>query len=213
MNSNNVVYNANLIQLGKKLNKLGINTINHSKNDIEIFFDDTQKDIILNTLSQVDTHKNGFIFKTIKKGDQRIKSVLITFYRNMDLSCDFLNGCLDNKYDLFNLNNFNKIDLILDTFPYDNIEFSIKKNFDIRDKYLITFKLVMTEEQLNKNENFISDNDEFSSRLVHTICTKNQDGNYDVTYGLLYENEEDLDNLLTIKNENTYSKKLVKQLI
>lgn len=213
MNSNNVVYNTNLIQLGKKLNNLGINTINHSENDIEIFFDDTQKDIVLNVLSQVDTHKNGFVFKTTKKGDQRIKSVLVTFYRNMDLSCSYLNGCLDKKYDLFSLNNFNKIDLILDSFPYDNIEFSIKKNFDIRDKYLITFKLVMTEEQLNENESFISNSDELSSRLVHTICKKNQDNSYDVTFGLLYANEEDLDNLLTIKNENTHSKKLVKQLI
>lgn len=213
MNSNNVVYNANLIQLGKKLNNLGINTINHSGNDIEIFFDDTQKDIVLNMLSQVNTHKNGFVFKTIKRVDQRIKSVLVTFYRNIDLSCSFLNGCLDNKYDLFNLNSFNKIDLILDSFPYDNIEFSIQKNFDIRDKYLITFKLVMTEEQLNKNESFISNSNELSSRLVHTICTKNQDGNYDVTFGLLYETEEDLDNLLTIKNENTNKKKLVRQLI
>lgn len=213
MNSNNIVYNSNLIKLNKKLNLMGIKNITHTNNSIEIFFDEEQKEVILNMISQIDTPKNGFIFKSHKEGEKTIKSVLVTFYRDMNLNCELLNGYLENRFDLNNLNSFNKIDIIQDSLSYNNVNFAIKKNYDVLDKYLVTFNFIMTKEQLDSNNNFVLNNEELNPKLIHTICQKNEDDTYNVTYSLLYENENDLDNLLTIKNENTNTKRLVKQLI
>ena len=213
MDTNHTIYNSNLIKLNKKLNSMGIKSNSYNNNNIEIFYNEEQKELILNMISQIDTSKNGFIFKSHKDGEKNIKSVLITFYRDMNLNCELLNGYLENRYDLSNLNNFNKIDIILDSLSYTDMNFAIKKNYDILDKYLVTFNFIMTKEQLENNNNFVLNNEELNPRLIHTICQKNEDNTYNVTYSLLYENENDLDNLLTIKNENTNTKKLVKQLI
>jgi len=215
MKHENIAFNTNLNILKNQLNALGISCLNHEQNDIEIFFNDDQKELILNMLSQIDSSKNGFTFKILKDNDQVIKSVLVKFFRNMDLSCEFLNNYLNNAYYSSNLNVFNKIDVILDSFPFDEVVFSIDKNTNIRDKFLVSFSSIVTEEQLNGEENFVLENEELKDRIVHTICSKRDDNCYNVTYDLLYQNENDLDNLLTLNNKktNTSSKKLVKQLI
>lgn len=215
MEYENVILNRNLIILINNLKTYGIECSGIRNNSIEIFFDDNQKELILNMLSQIDSSKNGFIFKIAKKDNQKIKSVIVSFYRNLDLSCEFLNGYLDNDYLAHNLNAFNKLDIILDSFPYDNVTFTIQKNTQIKNGYLVTVNQNMPKEQMNGDENIVLNTDELKKRIIHTICLNNNDDSYNITYDLLYKDEEDLDNLLTIKNTNTNTKpkKLVKQLV
>lgn len=210
MNFENKSFNANLNKLMKSLNSLEIMCESKSINSLEIFFDDNQKELVLNMVSQVNSDKNGFVFNVRKSGDKKTKSILITFFRNMDLSCKLLDGFLHAENYSYCLNAFNKLDIILDSFPYDNITLSIQKNMDIKDGYLVTFNQTLTNEQINGNDNIVLNNEELKSRLIHTIYSKNEDNTYNATYGIIYSDENDLNNLLVMKNTNTVSKKLVR---
>lgn len=215
MNNNNVHFNKHLNLLMKALNSAEIKCINHAENCLEIFFNDNQKEFILNMLSQIDTCKNSFIFKARKSGVQKEISVTITFKRNIAINCNLLISYINNDFHTYNLNTFNKIDLILDSFNIDNTTLTVQKNTYVENGYLVTFNQQMTKEQFESQENFVYENEELKSRLIHTICTKNEDGTYDVTYGLLYKSENELHNLLRIENKNTIStvKKLKRTLI
>ena len=189
MKYQNTSCNSDLNLLMRTLKSLGINCINPTEESLEIFFNDNQQELVLNMLSQIDTCKSGFVFRVRKSGDQKIKSATVKFKRNMNISCGLLTNYLNADFHKYNLNTFNKIDLILDSFNYDDITLSIQKNMDIENEFLITLSQKMTKEQLENKENIIFDNEELYPRLIHTICTQNQDGTYSVTYGLLYNNE------------------------
>lgn len=212
MNNDNKCFNVSLYKLMNSLNTLGIKCKSNNRYNLEIFFNDTQKELVLNMLSQVNSDKNGFTFNITKSGDKKIKSAEVTFFRNIDLSCRLLDGFLHKENYSYCLNAFNKLDIILESFPYDNITLSIKKNMDVKEGFYVTFNQTLTSDQLNE-DNLVLNNEELSSRLIHTIYSKNKDGSYNVTYGLIYNDENDLNNLLIIKNTNATSKKLIKTIV
>lgn len=202
MKNTNLSLNYTLNLLTKRLNNLGIKTNITGENSLEIIYNEEQKEYVLNMISQIDTNKNGFEFKKRKSNEQNINSVNITFYRNINTTCELLMYYMDSKIGTYNINTFNKIDLSLDTFTYEDAMISIKKNIDANNKYMVTITKEITKDELLEKGNVILNNEILNSKLVHIIVREKINGNYIISNTLLFQEEKELSDLLYINNNN-----------
>lgn len=209
MENKKISLNYTLNLLTKRLNILGIKANITGENSLEIIYNEEQKEYVLNMISQIDTNKNGFEFKKIKNNEQNINSVNITFYRNINTTCELLMYYIDSKLGTYNINTFNKIDLALDSFTDEDAIISIKKNIDANNKYMVTITKEISKNEFLEKGHIILNSEILNSKLVHIIVKENKNGNYIISNTLLFQDEKELNDLLYIKNDK--SKTLVRR--
>lgn len=201
MENKKISLNYTLNLLTKRLNILGIKANITGENSLEIIYNEEQKEYVLNMISQIDTNKNGFEFKKIKNNEQNINSVNITFYRNINTTCELLMYYIDSKLGTYNINTFNKIDLALDSFTDEDAIISIKKNIDANNKYMVTITKEISKNEFLEKGHIILNSEILNSKLVHIIVKENKNGNYIISNTLLFQDEKELNDLLYIKND------------
>lgn len=203
MKNTNLSFNQTLNLLVKTLNNLGIKTNITAENSIEIIYNEEQKEEILNMLSQIDTDKNGFEFIKTKNKGQTINTINVTFYRNINVTCELLMYYINSSIGTYNINTLNKIDLALDTFSYEDTTISIKKNIDTNNGYLVTITKEISKEEAEEKNHIISNDEILNSKLIHIIVQQKENGNCIISNTIFFKNEKDLSDLLCVKKENT----------
>ena len=182
--------NYELQLLANKLNSNNIPTRSTNYNELEIFYDENNKDVVLNLLSTIKNNKIGYKFKSIKEK----KSVIINFGSRININVEYLTKLLNTTIPT-DTTNYTIIDNILDNYSVDNIDLSIQENMEYKNNYLVTISEILDKEDMENNNTFVVKNN-LTNNIIHTIVRPEPNNKFKITYRLLYSNINDLSNLL-----------------
>lgn len=183
--------NYELQLLVNKLNSSNIPTRGIGYNELEIFYNESNKDIILSLLSTIKNSKTGYKFKKIKNN----KSVTINFGSRININVEYLTKLLNNTIPT-DTTNYTIIDNILDNYSVDNIDLSIQENMEYKNNYLVTISEILSKEDIENNNTYVFNNN-LTSNIIHTIVKPEPNNKYKITYRLLYNDIKALSSLLT----------------
>ena len=185
--------NYELQLLVNKLNSSNIPSKGIGYNKIEIFYNESNKDIIFNLLNKIRNNKIGYQFTASKNNDTINKSIIINLGSRINITTEHLTKILKNL--VIEENNFTIIDNIINNYLTENIEMSIQDNMDYKNSYLITFNEILNKTDIENNNTYIVNNN-LTNNIIHTIVKPEQNRKYKITYRLLYNTIEDLKELL-----------------
>ncbi len=181
--------------LVNKLNSSNIPTRGTRYNELEIFYNEDSKDIVLNILNTIKTNKIGYKFKKEKES----KSVIINFGSRISIDEEYLTKLLNNPI-YIDTTNYTIIDNIIDTYSSDNIDLSIQDNMEYKGNYLVTISEILDKEDIENNNTYVVNNN-LTSNIIHTIVSPEPNNKYKITYRLLYSNINELSSLLKTNNK------------
>ena len=181
--------------LVNKLNSSNIPTRGTRYNELEIFYNEDNKDIVLNILNTIKTNKIGYKFKKEKES----KSVIINFGSRISIDEEYLTKLLNNPI-YIDTTNYTIIDNIIDTYSSDNIDLSIQDNMEYKGNYLVTISEILDKEDIENNNTYVVNNN-LTSNIIHTIVSPEPNNKYKITYRLLYSNINELSSLLKTNNK------------
>ena len=181
--------------LVNKLNSSNIPTRGTRYNELEIFYNEANKDIILNLLSTIKSNKIGYNFKKEKES----KSVIINFGSRISIDEEYLAKLLNNPIPT-DTTNYTIIDNILDNYSLDNIDLSIQDNMEYKGNYLVTISEILNKEDIENNNTYVFNNN-LTNNIIHTIVRPEPNNKYKITYRLLYSNINELSSLLKSNNK------------
>lgn len=182
--------NYELQLLVNKLNSSNIPTRSTNYNELEIFYDENNKDVVLNLLSTIKNNKIGYKFKRIKNN----KSVTINFGSRININVEYLTRILNTTIPT-DTTNYTIVNNILDNYSVDNIDLSIQENMEYKNNYLVTISEILDKEDIENNNTFVVNNN-LTNNIIHTIVRPEPNNKFKITYRLLYSNINDLSNLL-----------------
>lgn len=182
--------NYELQLLANKLNSNNIPTRSTNYNELEIFYDENNKDVVLNLLSTIKNNKIGYKFKSIKEK----KSVIINFGSRININVEYLTRILNTTIPT-DTTNYTIVNNILDYYSVDNIDLSIQENMEYKNNYLVTISEILDKEDIENNNTFVVKNN-LTNNIIHTIVRPEPNNKFKITYRLLYSNINDLSNLL-----------------
>lgn len=182
--------NYELQLLVNKLNSSNIPAKGTGYNELEIFYNESNKDIVLSLLSTIKNSKTGYKFKRIKNN----KSVTINFGSRININVEYLTKLLNTTIPT-DTTNYTIIDNILDNYSVDNIDLSIQENMEYKNNYLVTISEILDKEDIENNNTYVVNNN-LTNNIIHTIVRPEPNNKYKITYRLLYSNINDLSNLL-----------------
>ena len=175
--------NYELQLLVNKLNSSNIPAKGTGYNELEIFYNESNKDIVLSLLSTIKNSKTGYKFKKIKDN----KSVTINLGSRININVEYLTKLLNTTIPT-DTTNYTIIDNILDNYSVDNIDLSIQENMEYKNNYLVT---------ITENNNTYVVNNNLTNNIIHTIIRPEPNNKYKITYRLLYSDINTLSSLLT----------------
>lgn len=182
--------NYELQLLVNKLNSNNIPTRSTNYNELEIFYDENNKDVVLNLLSTIKNNKIGYKFKRIKNN----KSVTINFGSRININVEYLTRILNTTIPT-DTTNYTIVNNILDYYSVNNIDLSIQENMEYKNNYLVTISEILDKEDIENNNTFVVKNN-LTNNIIHTIVRPEPNNKFKITYRLLYSNINDLSNLL-----------------
>lgn len=182
--------NYELQLLVNKLNSSNIPTRSTNYNELEIFYDENNKDVVLNLLSTIKNNKIGYKFKRIKNN----KSVTINFGSRININVEYLTRILNTTIPT-DTTNYTIVNNILDYYSVNNIDLSIQENMEYKNNYLVTISEILDKEDIENNNTFVVKNN-LTNNIIHTIVRPEPNNKFKITYRLLYSNINDLSNLL-----------------
>lgn len=182
--------NYELQLLTNKLNSNNMPTRSTNYNELEIFYDENNKDVVLNLLSTIKNNKIGYKFKSIKEK----KSVIINFGSRININVEYLTRILNTTIPT-DTTNYTIVNNILDYYSVDNIDLSIQENMEYKNNYLVTISEILDKEDIENNNTFVVKNN-LTNNIIHTIVRPEPNNKFKITYRLLYSNINDLSNLL-----------------
>lgn len=182
--------NYELQLLVNKLNSNNIPTRSTNYNELEIFYDENNKDVVLNLLSTIKNNKIGYKFKRIKNN----KSVTINFGSRININVEYLTRILNTTIPT-DTTNYTIVNNILDYYSVNNIDLSIQENMEYKNNYLVTIIEILDKEDIENNNTFVVKNN-LTNNIIHTIVRPEPNNKFKITYRLLYSNINDLSNLL-----------------
>ena len=183
--------NYELQLLVNKLNSSNIPAKGTGYNELEIFYNESNKDIVLSLLSTIKNSKTGYKFKKIKDN----KSVTINFGSRININVEYLTKLLNTTIPT-DTTNYTIIDNILDNYSVDNIDLSIQENMEYKNNYLVTISEILDKEDIENNNTYIVNNN-LTNNIIHTIIRPEPNNKYKITYRLLYSDINTLSSLLT----------------
>lgn len=183
--------NYELQLLVNKLNSSNIPAKGTGYNELEIFYNESNKDIVLSLLSTIKNSKTGYKFKKIKDN----KSVTINFGSRININVEYLTKLLNTTIPT-DTTNYTIIDNILDNYSVDNIDLSIQENMEYKNNYLVTISEILDKEDTEKNNTYVVNNN-LTNNIIHTIVRPEPNNKYKITYRLLYSDINTLSSLLT----------------
>lgn len=182
--------NYELQLLTNKLNSNNMPTRSTNYNELEIFYDENNKDVVLNLLSTIKNNKIGYKFKSIKEK----KSVIINFGSRININVEYLTRILNTTIPT-DTTNYTIVNNILDYYSVDNIDLSIQENMEYKNNYLVTISEILDKEDIENSNTFVVKNN-LTNNIIHTIVRPEPNNKFKITYRLLYSNINDLSNLL-----------------
>lgn len=183
--------NYELQLLVNKLNSSNIPAKGTGYNELEIFYNESNKNIVLSLLSTIKNSKTGYKFKKIKDN----KSVTINFGSRININVEYLTKLLNTTIPT-DTTNYTIIDNILDNYSVDNIDLSIQENMEYKNNYLVTISEILDKEDTEKNNTYVVNNN-LTNNIIHTIVRPEPNNKYKITYRLLYSDINTLSSLLT----------------
>lgn len=183
--------NYELQLLVNKLNSSNIPAKGTGYNELEIFYNESNKDIVLSLLSTIKNSKTGYKFKKIKDN----KSVTINFGSRININVEYLTKLLNTTIPT-DTTNYTIIDNILDNYSVDNIDLSIQENMEYKNNYLVTISEILDKEDIENNNTYVVNNN-LTNNIIHTIVRPEPNNKYKITYRLLYSDINNLSSLLT----------------
>ena len=183
--------NYELQLLVNKLNSSNITAKGTGYNELEIFYNESNKDIVLSLLSTIKNSKTGYKFKKIKDN----KSVTINFGSRININVEYLTKLLNTTIPT-DTTNYTIIDNILDNYSVDNIDLSIQENMEYKNNYLVTISEILDKEDIENNNTYVVNNN-LTNNIIHTIIRPEPNNKYKITYRLLYSDINTLSSLLT----------------
>lgn len=183
--------NYELQLLVNKLNSSNIPAKGTGYNELEIFYSESNKDIVLSLLSTIKNSKTGYKFKKIKDN----KSVTINFGSRININVEYLTKLLNTTIPT-DTTNYTIIDNILDNYSVDNIDLSIQENMEYKNNYLVTISEILDKEDTENNNTYVVNNN-LTNNIIHTIVRPEPNNKYKITYRLLYSDINTLSSLLT----------------
>lgn len=183
--------NYELQLLVNKLNSSNIPAKGTGYNELEIFYNESNKDIVLSLLSTIKNSKTGYKFKKIKDN----KSVTINFGSRININVEYLTKLLNTTIPT-DTTNYTIIDNILDNYSVDNIDLSIQENMEYKNNYLVTISEILDKEDTENNNTYVVNNN-LTNNIIHTIVRPEPNNKYKITYRLLYSDINTLSSLLT----------------
>lgn len=183
--------NYELQLLVNKLNSSNIPAKGTGYNELEIFYNESNKDIVLSLLSTIKNSKTGYKFKRIKNN----KSVTINFGSRININVEYLTKLLNTTIPT-DTTNYTIIDNILDNYSVDNIDLSIQENMEYKNNYLVTISEILDKEDIENNNTYVVNNN-LTNNIIHTIVRPEPNNKYKITYRLLYSDINTLSSLLT----------------
>ena len=183
--------NYELQLLVNKLNSSNIPAKGTGYNELEIFYSESNKDIVLSLLSTIKNSKTGYKFKKIKDN----KSVTINFGSRININVEYLTKLLNTTIPT-DTTNYTIIDNILDNYSVDNIDLSIQENMEYKNNYLVTISEILDKEDIENNNTYVVNNN-LTNNIIHTIIRPEPNNKYKITYRLLYSDINTLSSLLT----------------
>ncbi len=183
--------NYELQLLVNKLNSSNIPAKGTGYNELEIFYNESNKDIVLSLLSTIKNSKTGYKFKKIKDN----KSVTINFGSRININVEYLTKLLNTTIPT-DTTNYTIIDNILDNYSVDNIDLSIQENMEYKNNYLVTISEILDKEDIENNNTYVVNNN-LTNNIIHTIVRPEPNNKYKITYRLLYSDINTLSSLLT----------------
>lgn len=183
--------NYELQLLVNKLNSSNIPSKGIGYNELEIFYNESNKDIVLSLLSTIKNSKTGYKFKKIKDN----KSVTINFGSRININVEYLTKLLNTTIPT-DTTNYTIIDNILDNYSVDNIDLSIQENMEYKNNYLVTISEILDKEDIENNNTYVVNNN-LTNNIIHTIVRPEPNNKYKITYRLLYSDINTLSSLLT----------------
>ena len=183
--------NYELQLLVNKLNSSNIPAKGTGYNELEIFYNESNKNIVLSLLSTIKNSKTGYKFKKIKDN----KSVTINFGSRININVEYLTKLLNTTIPT-DTTNYTIIDNILDNYSVDNIYLSIQENMEYKNNYLVTISEILDKEDTEKNNTYVVNNN-LTNNIIHTIVRPEPNNKYKITYRLLYSDINTLSSLLT----------------
>lgn len=182
--------NYELQLLVNKLNSSNIPAKGTGYNELEIFYSESNKDIVLSLLSTIKNSKTGYKFKRIKNN----KSVTINFGSRININVEYLTKLLNTTIPT-DTTNYTIVNNILDYYSVNNIDLSIQENMEYKNNYLVTISEILDKEDIENNNTFVVKNN-LTNNIIHTIVRPEPNNKFKITYRLLYSNINDLSNLL-----------------
>ena len=183
--------NYELQLLTNKLNSNNMPTRSTNYNELEIFYDENNKDVVLNLLSTIKNNKIGYKFKSIKEK----KSVIINFGSRININVEYLTRILNTTIPT-DTTNYTIVNNILDYYSVDNIDLSIQENMEYKNNYLVTISEILDKEDIENNNTYVVNNN-LTNNIIHTIVRPEPNNKYKITYRLLYSDINTLSSLLT----------------
>lgn len=183
--------NYELQLLVNKLNSSNIPAKGTGYNELEIFYNESNKNIVLSLLSTIKNSKTGYKFKKIKDN----KTVTINFGSRININVEYLTKLLNTTIPT-DTTNYTIIDNILDNYSVDNIDLSIQENMEYKNNYLVTISEILDKEDTEKNNTYVVNNN-LTNNIIHTIVRPEPNNKYKITYRLLYSDINTLSSLLT----------------
>lgn len=183
--------NYELQLLANKLNNSNIHSKGIGYNKLKMFYDESNKDIVLSLLSTIKNSKIGYKFKKIKND----KFVTINFGNRININVEYLTKLLNSTIPT-DITNYTIIDNILDNYSVDNIDLSIQENMEYKNNYLVTISEILDKEDIENNNTYVVNNN-LTSNIIHTIVRQEPNNKYKITYRLLYSDINSLSSLLT----------------
>ena len=183
--------NYELQLLVNKLNSSNIPAKGIGYNELEIFYNESNKNIVLSLLSTIKNSKTGYKFKKIKDN----KSVTINFGSRININVEYLTKLLNTTIPT-DTTNYTIIDNILDNYSVDNIDLSIQENMEYKNNYLVTISEILDKEDTENNNTYVVNNN-LTNNIIHTIVRPEPNNKYKITYRLLYSDINTLSSLLT----------------
>ena len=172
--------NYELQLLVNKLNSSNIPAKGTGYNELEIFYNESNKDIVLSLLSTIKNSKTGYKFKKIKDN----KSVTINFGSRININVEYLTKLLNTTIPT-DTTNYTIIDNILDNYSVDNIDLSIQENMEYKNNYLVTISEILDKEDIENNNTYVVNNN-LTNNIIHTIIRPEPNNKYKITYRLLF---------------------------
>lgn len=183
--------NYELQLLVNKLNSSNIPAKGTGYNELEIFYNESNKNIVLSLLGTIKNSKTGYKFKKIKDN----KSVTINFGSRININVEYLTKLLNTTIPT-DTTNYTIIDNILDNYSVDNIDLSIQENMEYKNNYLVTISEILDKEDTENNNTYVVNNN-LTNNIIHTIVRPEPNNKYKITYRLLYSDINTLSSLLT----------------